>query len=92
MEAELSAIASGMCAHFDLSPVRVRISELGQELDGLYVPQLECAPAQIFVSSSHDPCRSLEDILSHELAHHLQHCREPGTTGDHYPLNRRGGK
>jgi hypothetical protein len=25
----------------------------------------------------------MDDILLHELAHHLQHSREPGSSGDH---------
>lgn len=83
MKAELKAIADKICAHFDLTPVGVNIAEQEKEINGRYVPQLACAPAQILISSTHDPCCSMEDILLHELAHHLQHSREPGSTGDH---------
>ena len=80
---ELKAIADKICAHFDLTPVGVNIAEQEQEINGRYVPQLACAPAQILISSTHDPCCSMEDILLHELAHHLQHNRDPGSMEDH---------
>lgn len=83
MEAELKAIADKICAHFDLTPVGVNITEQENEINGRYVPRSACAPAQILISSTHDPCCSMDDILLHELAHHLQLNREPGSMGDH---------
>jgi len=75
--------AKRLCEHFDLPCPDVRIVEETKYVDGRYVPRQDRAPAQIFISSTHDPCRSTSDILLHELAHHLQHQRYPGSAGDH---------
>src|SRR5215472_8894860 len=75
--------AKRLCEHFDLPCLDVRIVKEAKNVDGRYVPGQDRAPAQIFVSLTHDPCRSTSDILLHELAHHLQHHRYPGSAGDH---------